>query len=396
MALRLAKEIPMQNRAVMYNRTISILVAGAVAGALIVVSMFILTPLRVMGQGATPLVPTPTALPESVFAEAEAKDQVIINLYQRVSQSVVHITSRAAALSQIGMEPTEGTGSGFVYDLAGHIVTNNHVIADSDEIEVVFANGESFPADVIGADQYYDLAVLRVDVPPAMLLPLELGDSSAVQVGQTVIAIGNPFGLDRTLTTGLVSALNRQVVQESGSVIGQAIQTDAAINPGNSGGPLLNLRGQVIGVNTAITTPNQGSVGIGFAVPSNVVRRVAPILIQNGRYPHPTLGVLVAELGTEIRPQRGGPTRGLLIYELVEDGPAAEAGLQAADVRRQRGRYVFSGGDIIIAVNGIAVSTRVELLITLEDNFKPGDVVTVTIVRDDQEMEVPVTLGEQE
>jgi S1-C subfamily serine protease len=340
--------------------------------------------------------PTPTLPAEQIFDELDALDQVVINLYERVSPSVVHIASRSQVVSMFyGVMPQEGTGSGFVYDQQGHIVTNNHVIQNAQEIDVLLSNGVTLPGQVVGADPYYDLAVVRIDVPANVLLPLELGDSSVLRVGQTVIAIGNPFGLDRTLTTGIISALERRIDTEAGSAIGQAIQTDAAINPGNSGGPLLDTRGRVIGVNTAINSPSGGSVGIGFAVPVNIIKRVVPSLISEGRYAHPTLAIQVAELGTEVVPPSGETQRGLLIVQIAAGGPADLAGLQAADVSVRRGRYVFSGGDIITAVGGVTVATRDDLWLALENNYRPGDAVELTVVRGGNTITVTATLGAQ-
>lgn len=322
----------------------------------------------------------------------DARDQIIIDLYQRVSPSVVHIISRTQQITPFrGVMSREGTGSGFVYDEQGHIVTNYHVIEDAVEVDVLLQNGQSVMAQVIGVDPYYDLAVLRVTLPD-MPTPLLLGDSSVVQVGQSVIAIGNPFGLDRTLTTGTVSALGRQLETESGALIGQAIQTDAAINPGNSGGPLLDVMGNVIGINTAINSPTGGSVGIGFAVPADVVQRVVPELIANGRYAHPSLDLQVAELGIEVTPPQN-VQRGLLIVQILQGGAADRAGLQATDVRIQRGRYVFSGGDIIVALDGNPVYTRNDMLIYLDENYRPGDTVEITIARGNDLFDVPVQLN---
>jgi S1-C subfamily serine protease len=224
-------------------------------------------------------------------------------------------------------------------------------------------------------------------------VPLEYGSSSEIRVGQTVVAIGNPFGLDRTLTTGIVSALGRRLQTQQGALVGQAIQTDAAINPGNSGGPLLDMRGRVIGINTAINSPTGASVGIGFAVPVDVIKRVVPELIANGRYAHPDIGLQVAELGTEVTPGSDSVSRGLLIVDVESGGPADQAGLQAAQVSARRGRYVFSGGDIIVAINGQPMYSRDDMLIYLEDHFRPGDVITVTIVRNRQTQDVSLTLS---
>ena len=339
-------------------------------------------------------VPTATLLPDTVYSEMDARDQVLINLYDRISPSVVHIISRQQNLNPFfGTYFSEGTGSGFFIDREGHILTNYHVIANASEVDVILANGDSVPASLVGADRENDLTVLRINISPEMAVPLEYGSSSEIRVGQTVVAIGNPFGLDRTLTTGIVSALGRRLQTEQGALVGQAIQTDAAINPGNSGGPLLDIRGRVIGINTAINSPTGGSVGIGFAVPVDVIKRVVPDLIANGRYAHPDIGLQVAELGTEVTPGSESVSRGLLIVDVAAGGPADQAGLRAAQVSARRGRYVFSGGDIIVAINGQPMYSRDDMLIYLEDYFRPGDIVTVTIVRNRQTQDVSLTLS---
>ena len=342
-----------------------------------------------------PLAPTPTLLPDTTFSELDAFDQVMINLYDRVSPAVVHVISRSQSVSPFfGTQSREGTGSGFFYDTDGHIITNNHVISGAFEVDVVLADGESVPAKLVGTDRNTDLAVLKIDGVQDAVSPLEIGDSGNVRVGQTVVAIGNPFGLERTLTTGIVSALGRRLDTNEGALVGQAIQTDAAINPGNSGGPLLDTRGRVISINTAINSPSGGSVGIGFAVPASVVKRVVPELIANGRYFHPDLGVQVAELGTEVSPGKDSQVRlGLLIVQLQPGSVAQQADLQPAEVFARRGRYVFSGGDIITAINEIPVVSRSDMLIYLEENFRPGDEITLTIYRDGQLISVPIVLG---
>ncbi|RMG79590.1 MAG: PDZ domain-containing protein [Chloroflexi bacterium] len=338
--------------------------------------------------------PTPTPLPEDIYLTLDERDQVIINLYERVSPSVVHIISRSRAISPFyGITNREGTGSGFIYDTEGRIITNFHVIEGADEVDVILASGETVPARFVGADRYYDLAVLQIDTETP-LIPLPLGDSDHVRVGQTVIAIGNPFGLERTLTTGTVSALNRRLETDSGALVGSAIQTDAAINPGNSGGPLLDTRGNVIGINTAINSPSGGSVGIGFAVPSNIIARVVPDLIRDGRYLHPTLGVQVAELGSEITPGEN-VQRGLLVTAVDANGPAAQAGIQATQVIRRGFRYYFSGGDVIVAIDGQPTYNRKDMLLYIDSNYRPGDTVTLTVVRGQEVLEIPITLGAQ-
>jgi S1-C subfamily serine protease len=348
-------------------------------------------------QANTPDAPAPTLAPPPANALElfDAQENAVASIYQQAGPSVVHVTS----LTQVsdffrGVVPQEGTGSGFVYDTQGHIVTNNHVIAGAQQISVVLADGTVLPAKVTGADEYYDLAVIEVDPTKLKAAPLPLGDANSLQVGQDVLAIGNPFGLDRTLTSGIISALGRTIDSSSGSVIGNAIQTDAAINPGNSGGPLLNMRGQVIGVNAAIqSTSGGGSVGIGFAVPISTVKLVVPDLIAKGKFSHPSLGLQVAELGYEVAPASSGPQNGLLIVQVDANGPAAKAKLQAAKTQQSFFQTVYSGGDIITAINGQNLTTRDDLSLFLEQNTKAGDTVTVTIYRDGKSQDVKVTVG---
>ncbi len=349
-----------------------------------------------VAQDAATAVPTPTALADSVYAELDARDQIMINLYDRINPSVVHISSSQNVPSFFyGTVPQEGTGSGFLYDDQGHIVTNNHVVSGADSLNVLLSNGLSLPAPVVGTDPYYDLAVIKVNLPASTASPLELGNSDTLKVGQTVIAIGNPFGLDRTLTTGVISALGRRIETDAGTAIGQAIQTDAAINPGNSGGPLLDARGRVVGINTAINSPSGGSVGIGFAVPVNIIKQVIPSLISQGHYTHPSLGVQVAEIGTEVTSSDNSVDHGLLIVQMDAGGAAEQGGLQAATISVRRGRYVVSGGDIITAIGGKPVASRNDLLLVLEENYRPGDSVDITIVRDGKTINQTVTLGSE-
>lgn len=331
---------------------------------------------------------------QAALSELDARDQVIIDLYQQANPSVVHIISRKQVRNLFyGVTSSEGTGSGFVYDDQGHIITNLHVVDGADSVDVLLAGGQTFTATVVGTDPYYDLAVLQIDAPQANLQALPLGDSDALRVGQTVIAIGNPFGLDRTLTTGTVSALGRRLETEKGALIGQAIQTDAAINPGNSGGPLLNTHGEVVGINTAINSPSGGSVGIGFAVPSSVVKQVVPSLITEGHYDHPSLGVDVLELGTEITPPNKDITQGLLVAKLQAGSGAQDAGLQPVQVTVQRGRYIFNGGDVITAIDGKTMTSRSDLELWIDSNYRPGDTVTLDIIRDGKPLKLQVTLG---
>ena len=348
---------------------------------------------------ATPGPPEalPTLSPEQLV---DIEEQLMIEVYDRVSQAVVHITSRAYVYSFFyEVVPQEGSGSGFVYDQSGHIITNYHVIEGAEELEVTLADGSMVHAEVVGADQYNDLAVLKIDVAPEKLYPVELGSSANLRVGQRAIAIGNPFGLDRTLTTGVISSLGRVIERANNRPLAEVIQTDAAINPGNSGGPLLNSLGQVIGVNTAIQSPSGGSVGIGFAVPVDTVKRVVPELIANGRYPHPWLGFegQVYRITPTLAEALKLPVeKGLLIARLYQDSPAHQAGLRGADRRLQVGRNVILvGGDIVTAIDDVPLESSDQLTIYLETQKLPGDQVILTLWRDGKEIKQPLYLGER-
>ncbi|MBE7533514.1 MAG: trypsin-like serine protease [Chloroflexi bacterium] len=337
----------------------------------------------------------PTALPDDLLAPIDVEEQLVTNLYGRVGPSVVHITAQVVTMNFFfGPMPSEGTGSGFVYDEAGHIITNYHVIQGATGLTVRFSDERSVPAQVVGVDPANDLAVLQVDVPPAELTPLELGDSASLQVGMRAVAIGNPFGLDRTLTMGVISALGRPLETDNNNTIFNVIQTDAAINPGNSGGPLLDSRGLVIGVNTAI---REGAQGIGFAVPVNTVKRIVPVLIEKGAYPHPWLGFLGYDISPELAQALGLPvTRGILIAQLYREGPALPAGIRGAQQQVIVGnRRYLVGGDVLTAVNDTPVTSWMRLHEYLELNTQAGEMVTLTLLRDNQEIRVELILGVQ-
>jgi len=348
------------------------------------------------------VVATPTPLSASDLAPVDIEEQLVTNLYQRVGPSVVHVASQVVTMDFFfGPMSSEGTGSGFIWDNAGHIVTNYHVVADADQIEVIFSDESTVEARVIGTDQRNDLAVLQVDAAAAVdasaapLRPLALGSTADIRVGQRAIAIGNPFGLDRTLTTGVVSALGRPLETDSGDYIFNVIQTDAAINPGNSGGPLLNSRGEVIGINTAI---QQGAEGIGFAVPVDTLKRVVPVLISDGRYPHPTLGLLGYSINAALAEALQLPVeRGVLIARLARGGPAEAAGVRGAQREVVIGnRRVLAGGDILTQIDGQAVADWNALLEYLELNKRVGDPVRLSLLRDGQPVEVEVTLAAEQ
>ncbi len=339
------------------------------------------------------VVATPTPLSDSDLRSIDIEEQLVTNLYERVGPSVVHISSEVVTMDFFfGPMSSEGTGSGFVWDDAGHIVTNYHVVANADKIEVIFSDDRQVEAEVVGVDPRNDLAVLHVDPGASPVQPLAVAAADDVRVGQRAIAIGNPFGLDRTLTTGVVSALGRPLETDSGDYIFNVIQTDAAINPGNSGGPLLNSRGEVIGINTAI---QQGAEGIGFAVPAATLRRVVPILLAAGQYQHPTLGLLGYSINAGLAEALGLPVeKGVLVAQLAQGGPAAAAGVRGARQEVVVGnRRVLAGGDIITQLDDNDIGDWNALLEYLELHKAVGDTITLTLLRDGQTLTVEATLA---
>ncbi len=335
--------------------------------------------------------PKPKPIEKMVNGEAieEGKELTLPELFELVKDSVVKISIRGTL--------AQGIGSGFVYSDEGYIITNNHVIADADRITVTFPDGVSYKADIIGRDPYTDLAVIKVDAPKDKLKPLKLGDSSRLKVGEQVAAIGNPFGLSSSMTSGIISQLGRllDVPNAGGFVIPDVIQTDAAINPGNSGGPLLNMRGEVIGVNTAILSRTGEFVGIGFAIPSNTVKKVVPVLIEKGRFEHPWLGVSGSNITPELAEVLGlKEAKGFLVMDVVSNSPADKAGIRGGDreIVIDGRRYVI-GGDIIVAIDGIDVRGIEDILIYLQREKNVGDDIMLRILRDEQEVEITVKLG---
>jgi S1-C subfamily serine protease len=338
---------------------------------------------------ATPVVVvlTPTPLPPDVMAGADMAEQLVINVYARVSPAVVCITAPLQFGSCIG--------SGFVIDTEGHIVTNNHVATAAEELLVTLADEHTVPAELIGTDSGTDLAVLKIDVPADQLVVAELGDSSSIQVGQRAIAIGNPFGLERTVTTGVVSSVGRTLPRDDSLFqIANVIQTDAAINPGNSGGPLLDSNGRVIGVNTAIRSVTGVNSGVGFAIPVDIVRRVVPELIAAGSYRHPWVGVSGLTLTSEVVEALDLPVEnGVLVLSIEPDSPAETAGLRGGNRTVEvLGRVLNAGGDILVGIEGVEVKRFDDLINYLATFAQVGDIVTVTIVRDGERQEIPVTL----
>ena len=342
-----------------------------------------------------------SALP--IPAPAPSNDQTLdptetenVRIYKQASPAVANIVTRTVEYDFfLNPVPVEGAGSGFLIDTSGHILTNFHVVQGAQTIEVTLGDQSRFKAKLIGADTRNDIALIQIDPKDRKLTPLPLGDSRNLLVGQRVLAIGNPFGFQSTLTTGVVSSLGRTVQVSETTFIDEAIQTDAAINRGNSGGPLLNTHGEVIGINSAIYAPTGTTAGIGFAIPINTARRVANDLITQGRVRRATLGVEGRALWPDLAEALHlSVDKGILIERVTSDGPAAAAGIRGGNKSVLAGlQELRIGGDILVSVNGKPIATQMDLNLLL-NRANPGDTWTLTIVRDGKKMDVPVKLGE--
>jgi len=352
-------------------------------------------------------LPTTTSVirldgPLPVNSSVAALQNAFENVYDEVNPSVVTIEVVSQATSPFGRQQVQqGLGSGFVWDTKGNIVTNNHVIDGATQITVVFSDGTTAAATLVAADPQSDLAVIKVNVPASQFKPVHMGDSTQVQVGQLAVAIGNPFGEQSTMTTGVISALGRFLptdLNASGPTyqIPDVIQTDTPINPGNSGGVLLDLSGNVIGVTSAIESSAGSNSGVGFAIPAEIVNRVVPALISNGHYDHPYLGLSGTDLTSDIATVMGldASQRGALVATVTAGGPAATAGIQGSDSTATiGGQQEPVGGDVIIAINGQPVKTFNDLVSYLEASARVGDKVTLTILRNGKQMDISLMLG---
>jgi len=365
-------------------------------GVMIAGAFFYFTTYRASRGALTDWIGRPNKLEISEASSndsLDAEEQNNISVYRKNISSVVNITSKAVTFDFFyGLVPEEGQGSGFIIDKEGHILTNYHVIADARQIEVTLHNRKKYKATIVGTDRSHDLAVVQIKVPE--LTPMVLGDSGNLQVGQKVYAIGNPFGLAGTLTRGIVSSI-RQVQEPDGMTIDEAIQTDASINPGNSGGPLLNMHGEVIGINTMIASNVGQSAGIGFAIPINTAKAVINDLLTLGRVRRPALGVRTIPIDSELAEQMGLPSDyGLLIVQVVPGGAADNAGLRGGSERAFLGNIpIMVGGDLIVAIDGKQVEDQQELA-QIMNNHRAGDTVRVTVYRGKKKMDVNVVLGE--
>ena len=376
----------------------------------IVLSVLVLAALACQVPGTTPAVPAAPNLPPPtpvvnqapvpVNVDTAGQQEALVSLYERVMPGIVSL--------QVVGDQGGSLGSGFVYDDQGHILTNYHVVEGATQVEVDFTSGYKIYGTVIGTDLDSDLAVVKLNAPASELHPLPLGNSNSLKVGQTVIAIGNPFGLSGTMTTGVISALGRTLDSQrdapSGGFFtaGDIIQTDAAINPGNSGGPLFNLNGEVVGINRAIRTANYTGTGepvnsgIGFAIAINIVKRVTPVLIAEGKYDYPYLGISsLPELNLpEIEALGLQSFTGAYVTSVTPNGPADKAGIRAGDQTTSL-QGLGAGGDLITAIDGQAIQRFDDLLRYLINNKSPGDTVVMTVLRGEEQLDITVTLGKR-
>lgn len=342
----------------------------------------------------------------SSTANAAAAGLDLEVLYEDVNPSVVEVVNLASAGRFTSTPIEQGLGSGFVWDEDGHIVTNDHVVEGADVLHVIFADGTRLEAKLVGTDPSSDLAVLSVDPDAVELKPIALGDMSGVRVGESVVAIGNPYGHLGTMTEGIVSGLGRTISSQTSFSIANAIQTDAAVNPGNSGGPLLNEWGQVIGVNDQIESGSGSSSGVGFAIPISIVRRVVPALIESGQYEHSYLGLSGGAYNMLWAEELGLPdtARGVYVLGVTQNGPAAKAGLRGGsddtsillEITQRGPQYLQAGGDLITAIDGRPVSGMDDLMTYLSESTTPGQKVELTVLRSGgKEKSITVTLGVQ-
>ena len=345
-----------------------------------------------LGSGGETTVVRTTTVGDGAEPAAATSGSTVAEIFKRVSDAVVEITTSSSAVSPFGEEGLQqAQGSGFVYDDQGHVITNHHVVAGAETVSVKFSDGSTYDGTVVGSDASTDLAVIEVDAPDSVLEPLELADSDELEVGDGAIAIGSPFGLEQTVTAGIVSALHRQITAPNDFAIDDVIQTDAAINHGNSGGPLLDFEGRVIGVNSQIESDSGGNVGVGFAVPSNTVEKIASQLIAGGSVEHAYLGVGIETIPAAVADELE-LTEGAAVARVNPGTPAAEAGLRAATGSEiVDGQPYPTGGDVITEVDGERVRNADELRRAI-DAKQPGDTVEVTVLRDGDEQTVEVTL----
>ena len=370
-------------------------IVGGIAGAVIVLVVF-----------AFVMIPPPSIIrPEiavtnghdlSIVGETTpsySKSLTLIEIFEKSESGVVRVNVQR---SQDELVPT-GVGSGFVFDKKGHIITNAHVVEGATKVVITFLDGRSYNAEIVGVDIFTDVAVIKVNADLSLLHPLSLGDSSNLQVGEPIAAIGNPFGLSGSMTSGIVSQIGRLLPSGSGFSIPDVIQTDAAINPGNSGGPLLNMRGEIVGINTAIQSGTGEFTGVGFAVPSQTIAKIVPSLIQDGEYKHPWIGIQGRDIGPDLaKVLELKDAVGFLVLQVVPDSPASKAGIRASEnIEEVDGIQYTIGGDIILSVDGIDVRKISDILIHLQRAKSVGDEMVLEILRDGRTTNLVIVLEER-
>src|SRR3990167_6103061 len=369
------------------------MLVGGTIGAVIVAVIFaviLLTPTTMKSEIIASDKPIPSATGE---ISAYSKNLSLIEIFEKSEPGVVRVNVQRTDQSN----GTSGVGSGFVFDKKGHIITNSHVVKDAKKVVVTFLDGRSYNAEVIGFDEFTDMGVIKVSADLSLLQPLSLGDSANLKVGETIAAIGNPFGLSGSMTSGIVSQLGRLLPTGLGYSIPDVIQTDAAINPGNSGGPLLNMRGEIVGINTAIQSATGEFTGVGFAVPSQTIAKIVPSLIENGEYHHPWIGISGRDIDPDLAKVLNlNDAVGFLVITVVENSPAAKAGIHGSDKTVQvEGVNYPIGGDIILSVDGKQVRKIDDILIHLQRAKSVGDEMTLEILREGRTTNITIALEER-
>jgi len=371
-------------------------VVGSIVGAtaIILLFTFILIPSQEIGMSDLITSNGHDATTLGDVLSSSKSNLTLVELFEKSEESVVKIkVERIGSITDTG-----GLGSGFVYDNLGHIITNAHVVDGASKATVTFLDGSQYSAEIIGEDKFTDIAVIKVSEKPRLLHPLQVGDSSLLQVGEQVAAIGNPFGLSGSMTSGIVSQMGRLIATpDTAFSIPDVIQTDAAINPGNSGGPLLNMKGQVIGINTAIQSITGGNSGIGFAVPSNTVSKIVPSLIEDGKYHHPWIGITGQDIDPDLAQALGlKQAKGFMIITVVDGSPADKAGLKGRSITLETGGKEYpAGGDIIISVDDKEVRKISDILIHLQREKSVGDEMVLGVLRDGEFLHITLELVER-
>jgi S1-C subfamily serine protease len=367
-----------------------------VAGLLAVIVVLVAYSILLNPPGKIPTVDEVSESAKTVTAQDQGKKELtLVEIFEKSESGVVRINVKRPASDARG---PGGIGSGFVYDREGHVITNDHVVKNAEKVTVTFLDGRSFNAKIIGQDVFTDLAVIKVNASSDVLFPLELGNSSGLKVGEQIAAIGNPFGLSGSMTSGIVSQLGRLLpAQDRGFQIPDIIQTDAAINPGNSGGPLLNMRGQIIGINTAIQSESGEFAGVGFAIPSRTVQKIVPVLIKDGAYHHPWVGISGRDIDPDLAQVLGiKDARGFLVINIMNDSPAEKAGLIGMKETKEIDGVSYQiGGDIVLTVDGKVVRKIDDILIHLQREKMVGDQMVLQILRDGKVTDVVLTLEER-